>query len=181
MTPSGEGNKEQATQNPNAHRHRHQQLLHLLRRRRAEAPHDILIERRHRREHQQRRQRVKKIDSLKPVILRLLDRDHRAGRAVDDPQPPESGNAVADLPPGVAEAVGEAEEEAGGGAAGEEAERGRLADAAAALTLVGERRRQNLERQDRPRREEVRQMSRPFESLSHRLLRRCFRWLLRRG
>lgn len=156
MAPRGEGNKEQAAQNPDPHRQRHKQLLHLLRRFRAEALHHILVERRHRREHQQRRQRMEEIDHPHPVILPLLRRNCLPAWSVYDPQPPKRGEPIPDLAPGVPEAVREAEKEAGGSAADQETEGKRVAYSAAALPLVRESRRKNLERQNRPRGEEIR-------------------------
>ncbi|PON97835.1 hypothetical protein TorRG33x02_064250 [Trema orientale] len=171
MAPTWERNKEQAAHDAYCDRHRHEKLLCLLGRRRTEALDHILIERHHRRENEQRRQRVDEIHSPKPVLGGLLGRNDRVSRrAVDDPQASERGDPIADLAAVVPTAVGEAEEEAGGGATGEEAKSGGPAHGGAALALVSESRGQNLESEDGTGGEEVGQMGCPFESLSHGLL-----------
>lgn len=89
--------------------------------------------------------------------------------AVDDPEAPEGGDGVPYLAGGVAEAVGEAEEEAGEAAEGDEAG-GHGAVGVVALPLVGEHRRQDLERQHGARRQVLREIRRALQRQPDRRL-----------
>ena len=96
------------------------------------------------------------------LVLAQIWKSRRRSRligVIEQPQPLEGRDAVEDAPVGGLEAVGEAEEEAGEGEEEEEDHRqwprGGVADA-----VVGEDRRQELERQERAGREEVSEVGR---------------------
>lgn len=171
--------EEQPADGPHRHRQRRKHLRRRLRRRRVEASDDVLVEHRHRREDHDREESVDEVDEPDPVLGRLLRR--WAAGAVDDPEAAEGGEAVPHLPPLVPEAVGEAHREARGGAERQRGGGGALAHDGPAFPLVGDDRREELERQDGARREEVREVRRPLKRLPNHLLpRRLFR-LRRRG
>ena len=166
MASGGEDDEEEAAHDADAQRHDAQHLLRPLRRRRPEAPHHVLVPRRHHPEHAHRQQRVHAVDGPQPVPrrVRLRRRAGAGGRVVEQPEPPRRGEAVVDAAVGAPDGVGEGGEDAGEREQGEEGggeERG----GGVAGAVVGEGGRQQLERHHRPRREQVRQARRRRQRL----------------
>ena len=144
--------KKHTTHNSNPHRQRRQHLLHPRRRRRPQALHHILIKHRHRSKHQHRHHRVREVNKLELIPRRHLRRQRR--RSVDNPEPLESGEAVAEAPLLVLDAVREAQQEARERAEAEERNR-HGPGGGVAVALVGEYRRQELEAEGRAGGQEV--------------------------
>ncbi|VFQ84097.1 unnamed protein product [Cuscuta campestris] len=178
MAFAGERNEKNATHKPNARRQNRQKLLRLRRRRRVQTVHDVLVQQRRGGENKDGVDGVEEIQHRYSPFGRLVGGNRGGGRQVEDEESPERGEGVTDFSPLVPEAVGETEDEAGRGASGEERHRQGLADGGRASAFAAEDGGENLECQNCPRREEVRQVGRPFEGFSHRLLRRRFLRLL---
>jgi hypothetical protein len=153
----GEGDEQHAADDADGDGQHGEHLPGVLGRHRVEAGHDVLVEERDGGEDHDGHHGVREVDGPDPVRRGGLRVERRA--AVDDPEPPERGEAVAHGAPAVPEAVGGAEHEAG-----ERARHGAVG--ADAVALRRHHRGQQLERQHRARREQRRQVRRALVRLA---------------
>lgn len=98
-------NKQHTTKHPNGNRQRRQNLLRLIRRRRVETVHHILIKQSNSRENQNRHESMQEINKPQPILSR--DGRRKFHGAVDDPQASESGESIGNIPLTVSETIRE--------------------------------------------------------------------------
>ena len=148
----GEYEEEAAADDADHEREALHDLVHLLLPAGEEAIGDPVIRQRDRREHHHGQHGVHQVDQ--PHAEPRLVRHGHAQPVLEQRQPSRRYEAVVHFPVWRPEAVGEVEEEAGGGAdAQQRVDHGGLHRAARAVT--GRGRQQHLEREKRPRRQKV--------------------------
>jgi hypothetical protein len=160
-----EGDEQHAPDDADGDGQHGEHLLRVLRRHGVEARHEVLVEQRDGGEDQDGHHGVHQVEEPDPVRGRGA-RVVRRRAAVDGPDPPRGGEAVADgARSGVPEAVGEAEREAGQRAERQESA-GHGAVSAHAVALRRHHRGQQLERQHGARRQQLRQVRRALVRLA---------------
>lgn len=167
MSCGGKSHKKHTAHDSDPHRQRRQQLLGPLGRRRPQAADHIVVEQGDRREYENRDERVGEVDELELVLGGDLRRQR--GGSVDNPEALEGGEAVADGPLLVLDAVGEAEQQARECAERHERRRHGSPDGVA-VALVGEYGREELEAEGGAGGEEVGQAGGAVECLADGVL-----------
>lgn len=135
MASGWKKNKQHATNHANPNRQRRQNLLSRIGRRWVKAVHHILIKQSNGAKNQNRHESVQEINKSHPILSRRHVR--KVHRAVDDPEPSESGEPITNIPLTVSETIGKTHKKTGQSTETHEG-RGEVARNRVAVAFIGE-------------------------------------------